>query len=386
MDSIIKEKKEHNERVCFLAAVELSKSKDHDTKELLQYFNGTPVNRANNDRPDLIYICTTSDYPKNEIIVGIEHFRVDQVSKQKNTKSTKRISLGAEYKSHIDSVYNIGHSEYEEKGDSSDEIKDALINQIAGLVQENTSRGYNTFIDDFSCNLDKHLEQVEAYRKNVADYANGRKVEIAFLIEAHAYFQPLFLNNDGRVVQNPVGRIVIFKEIAKLLSSIDSKTVNYIVLLFDGSGFERNTDVIALRTGNIHEQLRDKGISVYEYAGSDLDGRNGFCQSKLRWEKDGNGNFDIITDYSDVNESEALHSVMKAARIAWNAQKRGVPFATTRDVQSFLDAATPYLIGFINNDQGVWPQFRENTDFRRMWMDFTLANYKYKGMEQWKAD
>ena len=51
------------------------------TAELMTFFYGVPLeSREKNDRPDLIRICRKGKRNPKDVIVGIEHFRVDQLS------------------------------------------------------------------------------------------------------------------------------------------------------------------------------------------------------------------------------------------------------------------------------------------------------------------
>ena len=101
--------KEQHERECFERAVNLSHLRGGRTEKILTYLNGIPYEeRWKNDRPDLVNICVKGKKKPTEVIVGIEHFEVNQLSK----KSGKKIkSTGRELENRLWEVYDRGHKE-----------------------------------------------------------------------------------------------------------------------------------------------------------------------------------------------------------------------------------------------------------------------------------
>lgn len=85
--------KEQHECECFRQAVELSSVRGGQTQKILTYLNGVAFEgRSKNDRPDIVNICTKGKKNPIEVMVGIEHFEVNQLSKKsgKKIKSTGR--------------------------------------------------------------------------------------------------------------------------------------------------------------------------------------------------------------------------------------------------------------------------------------------------------
>ena len=74
-------KKEDAEEQCFQKAYDEAIKRGGKTAELMTFFYGVPLeSREKNDRPDLIRICRKGKRNPKDVIVGIEHFRVDQLS------------------------------------------------------------------------------------------------------------------------------------------------------------------------------------------------------------------------------------------------------------------------------------------------------------------
>ena len=376
--SSIDEKKQQNELACFETAVSLAQQRGGKTLEILNYLNGTPVPRAKEDKPDLVRVCTRGKKNPRKVLVGIEHFRVDQRSAQ---GKGKRVSKGAEFTRHAWDAYEKGHQEFLQTGKASDQSQRALLKQAVGLAQENIRSSYSSLIEDFSFHLNRHLERTDIYRENLQRISGEMPIELAFLIEMHAYLPPLLLNEGDKVTLNPSGRLVMFQELVNELAKISSKTVNYFVLVFNGSGATQFTDVIAFRSGNIKNHLRQQGISVYRYAGNDILGESAYQALRVQWEESLSGDCRVLTDFSGVDRKETLRSFGHALRYAFSLKDRGIPFAATSEVQSSLDAAFPYIDGFTELDGIIQPHYKKGTDLKLISAryDSAIENYKRMG-------
>lgn len=371
------EKKQQNELACFETAVSLAQQRGGKTLEILNYLNGTPVPRAKADKPDLVRICTRGKKNPRNVLVGIEHFRVDQRSHQ---KKDGRISQGAQITAHALDAYERGHEELEQEGEVSEQSRISLLDEAVRLAQENIRNPFSSLLDDFSFHLNRHLSKAAVYRENLQNIAGEMPIELAFLIEIHAYLPPLFLNEGKNITMNPSGQLVMFQELVNELAKISSKAVNYFVLVFNGSGATQFTDVIAFRSGNIKNHLRQRGISVYRYAGSDILGESAYQALRVHWEESLSGDYHVITDFSSVNRKESLCSFCHALRDAVTFKKRGIPFAATSEVQIFLDAAFSYINGFTELDGSIQPHYKKGTNLKLILERYDSAIEYYKRM------
>lgn len=72
-------KKEVAEEKCFQLALDAARRRGGGTYKIISYLNGQNIDtRAKKDRPDLIRLCTNAKH--EEVIVGIEHFCVNQMT------------------------------------------------------------------------------------------------------------------------------------------------------------------------------------------------------------------------------------------------------------------------------------------------------------------
>lgn len=375
--SSIDEKKQQNELACFESAVSLAQQRGGKTLEILNYLNGTPVPRARADKPDLVRVCTRGKKNPRNVLVGIEHFRVDQRSHQ---KKDGRISQGAQITTHALEAYKKGHEEMEQAGEASEQSRISLLNEVTKLAQENIRNPFSSLLEDFAFHLNRHLLKAAVYRENLQNIAGEMPIELAFLIEIHAYLPPLFLNEGKNITMNPSGRFVMFQELANELAKTSSKTVNYFILVFNGSGATQFTDVLAFRSGNIKSHLRQQGLSVYRYAGSDILGESAYQALRVRWEESLSGDYHVITDFSGVNRKESMRSFCHALQDALAFKKRGIPFAATSEVQSFLDASFSYIDGFTELDGCIQPHYKKGTDLKLIRERYDSAIEYYKRM------
>lgn len=376
--SSIDEKKQQNELACFETAVSLAQQRGGKTLEILNYLNGTPVPRARADKPDLVRVCARGKKNPRNVLVGMEHFRVDQRSHQ---KKDGRISQGAQITTHALEAYKKGHEEMEQAGEASEQSRISLLNEVTKLAQENIRNPFSSLLEDFAFHLNRHLSKAAVYRENLQNIAGEMPIELAFLIEIHAYLPPLFLNEGKNITMNPSGRLVMFQELVNELAKISSKTVNYFVLVFNGSGATQFTDVIAFRSGNIKNHLRQQGISVYRYAGNDILGESAYQALRVQWEESLSGDYRVLTDFSGVDRKETLRSFGHALRYAFSLKERGIPFAATSEVQSSLDAAFPYIDGFTELEGIIQPHYKKGTDLKLISAryDSAIENYKRMG-------
>jgi len=166
------------------------------TAELMTFFYGVPLeSREKNDRPDLIRICRKGKRNPKDVIVGIEHFRVDQLSAKRGSCYKSR---GREIEKQLWNIYEAGHEKLNRDGIVSISSATKVLNSIAELSKETIRRKYQDLLSGFDYVLAKHLKSVKEYRENVMKYSDGRPVEIAFLIEISSKFPQMFLNEKGR--------------------------------------------------------------------------------------------------------------------------------------------------------------------------------------------
>ncbi|SDA30316.1 hypothetical protein SAMN02910447_03168 [Ruminococcus sp. YE71] len=323
---VLKQEKEYN---TFLEACEYCETNNVNirTLNIMRFLNGIPISRQKNDRPDIICNCNKG---KKEYIVGIEMFLVDQNSKNKKGKLR---SPSQESKAIINKIYDKGHDEIIQNGQSSKETKESLLSNVVNSISNRYNSSYDDLIAAFKYNFDKHAENVQEYRKNVMAYANGKEIKIAFFIEVESHFFNLFLN-DRRVVEYKSYIMPFFRDIINIINSNpNNKYIDYYVFYL--TSYDKiEKKVVAIRSGNIRKNIESQNIIVYEYVGESF---TQIITSETKYKEEENGDYSVKLNFTNpAIFQEELSSLCQKALIL---KKKRIPFVTTRIVQSFLYSA-----------------------------------------------
>ena len=188
----IDEYKENNEQACWRYAVELSVRAGGTTGSIIRHISGEPLERDKEDAPDIVNVCKRGNKNKRDVYVGIEHFIVDRSTR---VKRGKRISPSAESREHIRRAYEKGHSELIETNDVSEATRDFFMNEAGKLLEIQTNSDVQSLVESLHYSLNKHMGKVDSYRENLSKMSGEAEIEIAFLIELHAEFPNVILND-----------------------------------------------------------------------------------------------------------------------------------------------------------------------------------------------
>lgn len=190
---------------------------------------------------------------------------------------------------------------------------------------------------------------MEVYKKNLSKITN-EKTNLVFLIEIHTEFTNLYLNNKKGTQKNTSGFMPLFRDIVKLLESIDKKDLDYIVLCLGGTIHDENVDVLAFHTGDIEKQCDRQHIPIYEYAGddcllTDFQFRDKDIQIRQSFSAD-NEKIDIELEYSrkTISDQQKLDFLLFASAKAYYAKKRNLSYVTTHSVLYFIDVYGDFIL------------------------------------------
>ena len=332
--------KKNNELYALEKAIQIGNSKHSVTKKIASRLSGDFIYREIEERPDFVKKTFQNDR-RDECIVGIEHFRGDHLSLQK--KDGRVGSTGIMHNIESKSVFNRWNSKIGE----SPEIDLAAINDIQNLIWNQFKRvnntDYPTFISSFKYSLNKHMAKVESYREELKKIANGKKIELAFLIEVHSEFKNKYLTNKRGTKKSLTGIMPMFNDVVEMLERIDSKEVDYIILLLCETQINENTDVIAFKTGDIYKQLINQKKYIYEYAGKDFfkqafSGSSENLESKNRvYHKDDDIIMDFNYDKFNQDDRQQLEDIFRCCERVRSFEKQGKNYITDVSVQAAID-------------------------------------------------
>lgn len=250
--------KKDNELQAFTEALSLARANGGEGRRNADRLTG--IIDPNRERPDLS--VSTPDGR----LVGIEHFRVDQL-----IKHDKQIqSAAAEF---------IGYTEKRRKEVVASTEPGEVTNEMIGCFGEALGKAAtlvgNSCLDDLTKSLNArlfgeygHALKITQYRENLDHTAGGRKIQIGYLIEFHSDFNGLFLNSPKETRKVKPGEVPLFSDIFDLLKRA-SCDVDWMVLAFCGSldGSMQDAAVIRCTNGMFKKSAERQGLFRTEYLG-----------------------------------------------------------------------------------------------------------------------
>lgn len=258
------ERKKQSELDCLNEVIRIGKSQYGQSRKIIGLLDGEPVIRDIEERPDFVRLAPAKKPGEKDIVLGIEHFRVDQQSKRR--KNGKIISAREAIKREAD---ELTRAVDEKKLFFGQDQLDTMMTNLANHVMDAYSGAtYSMFLDSISDKLQHHLSQVDSYRKNLFSLAVGRDVRLAFLIDISTVFNRLYFHDSSGTHRNDSGLMPFFEDIIQRFERIDSDKVDYLIF-FLHSPNSASKKVIALKTSGIRKQLKVRHINIYEYDGAD---------------------------------------------------------------------------------------------------------------------
>lgn len=331
MLSVNDSKKEQNEVKCLDEAIQLAKNKRAMTRNVMSMLSGATIKRAKNDRPDIIRVWHSNNPNVDDVFIGIEHFLVDQTTKKRGKKSE---SIGAECRNHIWRSYEAAHDAREQGQKIPEEITEKLVKDIFKLAMAANESGYEELLASLKINLTTHAKRAKEYREEIQKVAGKNPIQLVLLLEIQCHFPHLFLNYGHRTFPNKGHLMPMFREVVDELETVDSNSVDYIILYIKDTVDTQLKNVIAVKTGNVAKSLHKQAIQIYEYCGMDADLQ--FVNIKYEKVNDDGYHFNYSIKHS-ANATQ-MEAYIPALKSAYAAIHQGKPFATTRNIQGFLCA------------------------------------------------
>lgn len=336
----ISQLKKDYELECLQRVINSGKKLRGKTKQIVKMLDGEDIYREDNERPDFVRLLPAKSKKQKDLIIGIEHFRVDQLSIKK--KDGNIASTGIVFPKEIGVVYDRWQKSVKEEDTIPEKAIEDTMNAISNQVLRVKQSNYHTFLESFKHSLNKHLKNVEAYKKNLSKITE-EKTNLVFLIEVHTEFTNLYLSNKKGTKKNVSGFMPLFRDVVDLLESIDKKVLDYIVLCLGGTVHDENVDILAFHTGNIKKQCERQHIPIYEYAGMDcLLTDFQFMDKDIQSESPFSINDDKIDmefEYSQktISNEQKLDLLFFAIARAYYAKKNNLNYVTTNGVLYYVD-------------------------------------------------
>lgn len=334
--------KKEKESKCLQLALDARKTQHGQSRRILDLLSGSEFPRCSSERPDFVKLYTHNE---NSTLVGIEHFRVDQLSLQKKDSSVA--STGVRTERDIAVLYDKWHKNVQSGEYDQEKLVVDLAELVGTHIKNKEQSTYNTFVESFKYSLQKHVKSIDSYLKELNDLSRGRyPTKLIFLIEIHTELRNLFLNDSKGTRKHRDGITPMFEDIVDLIEkTIDPKKVDYIILCLGETVYTDNVKVLALPTQDFRKQLSKRKIKIYTYVGSDfqldsfqLPRKNVQVTPVVALD----GNSSIIhfnTSFDTINDQNRLDMAFYAFYHALEAKKYGLNVATTCDVQLLLESS-----------------------------------------------
>lgn len=317
--------KESLEESILNQAIRLSKHKRKLTRQILSYMNGKTINRDKNDKPDIVRVIPEQLTAGEKILIGIEHFLVEQVSVN---KKSKRVSVIHEKRSYLEKLI-AKKPNYENNIEEYQKIKGIIANSVFDIAAQANSSRIPELNESFCVALENHIAREKEYYDNMKELAKGNTHKLAFLIEIHCKTDDDFLNNGKTVIRRHNNIYPVLDWMVDELEKIDSKIIDYIVLYFKHSINDSIEDVIAIETQDIRNSLRKQGIVIYHYC-DDPDKTKfhnlGLTDKGLKYKIDMENKETYIDDMEPILQQ------------AYKYKKDNIPYVAPRAIQEFLYA------------------------------------------------
>lgn len=263
------DKKQTEEKVLEIAIQQGLKQKGI-SKQIAKLISAPEVKREQCERPDFVKLFSPQDRNQPQILVGIEHFRVDMNSNRPTNKKGepgKIRAIGAAREKHAMEVFNKWHGK--DIMAAYDEVMKDISKVIEPGIIDVMTISYKNYLESFDHSLNEHLQKIGAYKATLNRINSKIQHKMVFLIEIHTEFQNLYYYNLKKGAFHDAKIIPMFEDVVKMLEKIDDRLVDYVVLCFDGLIMTQNASVICLPVRNIRKHIEKQNIAIYEYAGHD---------------------------------------------------------------------------------------------------------------------
>lgn len=353
--------KKERELKCLNTAIENCLSQKGDSKRIGELMSGADVERKSEERPDFIRYVAPANKNDRGIVVGIEHFMVDHLSKEKQSKKkTKYQSMGRIHQSNTLSYFN----KWQEKVLNSEHIPDeaitGLCDTLSAYFNNSAYATIKTFYYSFKSALDTHMASIDEYKRAIKVEANKRNADnkLIILIEVHSAFQNLFFHHNRNIHFENRPVMLVLDEFIQLLEKAD-KRVDYYVLNFSDT-LDTSTKTVAINAKDIRGSLKKQRVPIYHYCGADL-----YLPKDLAFVKDYSMEMkheehgEEITlkafpSMSTMRPEYKLKFIYSALRMVYIYYAKKEPVVLDLDVERMFETLLPLITGWHKCKDDKW--------------------------------
>ena len=336
------DQKKLDERKCLDVAIRQCLSQHGLSKKIGQLMDGDDMVRTRDEEPDFLRKPKCLQQ-KGAKVIGIEHFRVNKLSKE--TAEEKVISRGAILEQEMQQTFELGHNEVTKGNSVSDETVAKLFDTVAQNAEMQLNANYATYMQSFKYAFKKHLKKVDKYHKKMKkDTAGKFDCDLIFLLEIYAPFPELTFRNSQKQ-KSDMYALPIFEDMIKWIEeNCLSSKIKYIVFVFYKDLLKQSAITTAVSVKNIRSDLKKQNIPIYTYLwypGSFYRAlqTNGPADVKCTVERIGESyDTTFAINNSKLPENVCAEFVKKTIPRILNCEKQKIPYASGKTIiQAMLD-------------------------------------------------
>lgn len=342
--------KKNNEEKCLKIAISKIKSQTGYSRQILEMLNGIDFSRNEKERPDFVRIYQPKDKNQKPIMLGIEHFRIDQLSfKNGGEKFTSR---GIDMEKNVANLFNLTCSKIETGSFEEDDVVSKTVEIIVNHMKNSMLSSYYTFLNSFEYSIDKHLPSISVYQENLKNYSQGHyTTRLALLMEIHTELHGLFFNDRKGTRRQSEGLIPITEDMVKILEEkLRKQPIDYIILCIGETLYTDLVNVIVLKANNIRSQLSKRHIPIYHYLGSNIQSCTSPYTSVNIYPNINKHDDEYKITYKQysigISKERKLDMTFYALRRVLEYEKKGVPYITDVSVQYVKDLFGEYIVNW----------------------------------------
>ncbi len=353
--------KKEIELKCLNTAIQNCLSQKGESKRIGKLMSGIDVERKSDERPDFIRYVAPDNKNERGIVVGIEHFMIDHLSKEKQSKKkTKYQSMGRIHQNNTHSYYDKWHEEVLNSEHIPDEAITSLCDTLSAHFNNSAYATIKTFYYSFKSALDTHMASIDEYKRAIKVEANKRNADnkLIILIEVHSAFQNLFFHHNRNIHFENRPVMLVLDEFVQLLEKAD-KRVDYYVLTF-GDTLDTSTKTVAINAKDIRGSLKKQRVPIYHYCGADL-----YLPKDLAFVKDYSMEIkheehgEEITlkafpSMSTMRPEYKLKFIYSALRMVYIYYAKKEPVVLDLDVESAYEVLLPFIRGWHKCKDDNW--------------------------------
>ena len=335
---------------CLTDSLALCPTTRGETRRILQMLSMYEGD-IDSERPDFILRVSRKGKSNSELVVGLEHFMVDQNSEtQRKRKGVN--SLGEKRRKQLEALQVKYRQDVVDGADLPDEAIGELFHAASGAIADSLNTSCVELIASFETVFLEHLRKVREYRRNVRRVAKRDDgIACGFLIELHSDLSRYFFEDGNSSRECVSGEALLLEEMVPVLEKAKG-AIDFIVISFYSPTDSAPKNVLAFKCGNVRKSIEKQHVPICPYVGSDVFleafSRPKASVSVAEIEDEDNGDIKVTFEASGerLAYEDRFEFLLLSAAKAWHLARQGKPCVSDFLVHQFLTDYGDRIIGW----------------------------------------